>query len=136
MSYKPDNTLTLLPYLTVQNAQESLQFYQKAFGFRLLGDPVKGEDGQIAHVEMAHEDATIMFAPEGSWGSPNKAPKTSGVPCPMGIYLYTPDVDAFYRNAVANGAQSLGEPQDMFWGDRSCRLLDCDGYVWSFGTKL
>jgi PhnB protein len=27
-------------------------------------------------------------------------------------------------------------PQDMFWGDRMCNLLDPDGHSWSFATNV
>ena len=52
----------------------------------------------------------------------------------MSLYLYTDDVDAFFKRAVAAGAKVEKEPADQFWGDRTCCLIDPNGFLWSFGT--
>jgi uncharacterized glyoxalase superfamily protein PhnB len=136
MTYKPDDCPGLIPYLVVRDAEKAVDFYQKAFGFTLTCGPHKGEDGKIQHVEMRYEDTMIMFCPEGAWGQVDKkAPATQGVQSPIVLYVYCKDVDAFYQNAVKNGAEALGAPEDCFWGDRMCRLGDQDGYQWSFATN-
>lgn len=33
--YKPENIPALFPYLTVRNAEKAVEFYEKAFGFRV-----------------------------------------------------------------------------------------------------
>lgn len=83
---------TMIPYLTVQNSAESIKFYETAFGFSLK-EAVKGENEEITHVEMSYKDVLIMFAPEGAYGSPIKAPKTLNVMPSICLYLYCDDVD-------------------------------------------
>jgi len=122
---------TLSVYLTVRDSEKSIAFYEKGFGFKLK-DAAKGESGKIEHVEMTFEDALIMFAPEGAFGGISRAPKTSGTEVPIIIYLYCRDVDAIYKSAIAAGAMSVMVPDDMFWGDRMCRVNDPDGYTWCF----
>jgi PhnB protein len=48
--------------------------------------------------------------------------------------VYCDDVDALCKRAEAAGATVESPPADMFWGDRTCTLVDPDGYKWCFGT--
>lgn len=135
--YKPENFPGLFPYLTVQDAEKAVAFYEKAFGFTVSSEPAKDEQGKIQHAEMMFgKDVCVMFAPEGAWGSPRKAPVSLGVSPSVVLYIYCEDVDAFYRRAVENGAKSVVEPNDGFWGDRFCNLLDPDGHEWTFATHI
>lgn len=130
---RPKGAPWLIPYLTVRNAEASIDFYQRAFGFEKT-DALLSPEGKILHAEMSWRDAKIMLGPEGAYENPNKAPATTNHPCPISLYLYCEDVDALFARAKEAGAPVLGEPQDMFWGDRTCRLGDADGYTWSFAT--
>jgi len=123
----------VMAYLTVRDPTASLAFYQKAFGFAPLGEPLV-EAGKIVHAEMKWHEGVIMFGPEGGFGAEAKSPASSGVPSPLGLYVYCEDVDALYARALAAGATSVSAPQDMFWGDRVCKVKDPDGFTWSFGT--
>lgn len=135
--FKPAGVPQLFPYLTVQNAQRAIDFYRDAFGFYLSSDPAKDEQGNIQHAEMKFgQDCVIMFAPEGSWGSTKRAPATLGVSAALTLYTYCEDVDALYKQAMLNGAVSIMEPNDGFWGDRICGLIDPDGYEWMFATNV
>jgi len=133
--FKPDNYPQLSPYMTVQDADESIAFYERAFGFKLDNEPVREGDA-IMHAEMSLGEAKIMFAPEGAFGSPAKTPATTNVPSPIGLYIYVGDVDAFCQHAQQNGAQVAQEPTNMFWGDRMCRVIDQNGYQWTFATYI
>ncbi len=133
---KPADMPWLTPYLTVRDAEKSLDFYTRAFGFEAGMEPMRDSSGKINHAEMRYREAYIMMAPEGVWGGTSQAPVTSGTEVPLGLYVYCDDVDGFYKNAVDQGAESVDEPNDMFWGDRMCTLRDPDGYVWSFATNV
>lgn len=135
--YKPQGIPGLFPYLVVENAEKSIKFYEKAFGFRLSSQPAKDDQGQIQHAEMKFgEDVCIMFAPEGAWNSVRQTPKKLGVMVSLTLYVYCEDVDAFYKQAIEHGAKSTMEPNDGFWGDRFCSLVDLDGYEWIFATNM
>lgn len=132
----PDGANWLTPYITVSNAEASLEFYQKAFGFE-TGMTMPGPDGSPAHAEMKHQgNAIMMFAPEGAWGSTDKTPVNLKVDSPTSFYVYCADVDALAAQAKTAGAEILNEPEDMFWGDRTVMLRDPDGYKWMFATKV
>jgi uncharacterized glyoxalase superfamily protein PhnB len=50
------------------------------------------------------------------------------------MYLYCNNVDALYQQAIDNGAESVVEPNDAFWGDRFCSILDPDNYEWALAS--
>ena len=130
---RPPQTPWLSPYLTVKDAEAALDFYQRAFGFEKR-NAVPGPDGKVVHAEMTWQEALIMFGAEGAYGGQCKAPATLGVQSPVALYVYCDDVDALCARARAAGAGVDLPPQDMFWGDRMCKLTDPDGHVWNFAT--
>ncbi len=126
----------LIPYLTVQSAEKTLEFYEKAFGFE-RGTCIPGPDGKIMHGEVNYQGQTlVMFSPEGNMGCPAKAPASTAHMPPFNLYVYTHDVDALYLRAVRAGAEALQPPSDMFWGDRMARFRDLNGYQWTFATNV
>lgn len=136
LSWKPENCHDLTPYLMVRDAEESLTFYEQAFGFT-RGMVMPMPSGGVGHAEMHYRGKVIMmFAPEGAWGSTDKCPKTSGAKSSIGLYVYCEDVDALAARARAAGAEVLRELDNAFWGDRVVTLSDPSGYNWTFATKV
>lgn len=133
---RPEGFSWVSPYIIVADVDAAIEFYKKAFGFTTREILHKDENGNTSHAEMFYKDQSMMFGREGGYGGPSKSPKNSGVASPISIYLYTENVDDFYKNATAAGAQSIAPPEDMFWADRMCVLSDLDGYIWSFATHL
>lgn len=123
------------PYITVIDADKAVEFYHKAFKFEKL-HLAPGDDGTTWHAELKYKDQLIMLGKQGAYGCTTQAPAASKVESPMNLYLYCEDVDQFHDAAVKAGAKSLGAPEDMFWGDRMCRLQDPDGYIWCFATTI
>jgi PhnB protein len=130
----PDGYHTVTPALIVRGATEAIEFYKNAFGavelYRCLG-----HDGKtIAHAEIKIGDSVIFLGDEcPDFG--NKAPTTLGGSS-SALCLYLEDVDAAYQKAVAAGIQTVSPPTDMFWGDRSARVVDPFGHVWSLATHV
>jgi PhnB protein len=131
---KPDNMPWLTPCLTVKDADAAVDFYRKAFGFEKRFS-MPGPDGRTAHAEVAWHDGVIMLGPESVAG-PCKSPATSGVRPSSSLYLYCDDVDTLCQRAAAAGAKVETPPQEMFWGDRICTLIDPNGYLWCFATNV
>ncbi len=124
----------LSPYLIVKDADAAIDFYQRAFGFeKRMAMP--GPDGRARHVEMTYHDMVIMFGPECET-TKARPPAASGVPSPVGLYLYCDDVDALYQRATAAGAKAGSPPANQFYGDRVCELKDPDGLTWWFATNV
>ncbi|MGZ3254676.1 MAG: VOC family protein [Burkholderiaceae bacterium] len=130
-TFRPPHTQPLTPYLAVQDAAKSIDFYQAAFGFTVLYS--HEEDLQPIHVQMGMDgEQIIMFGPEGAFAATRKSPKTLGVEATLTFQVYVRDVDAMYGRAIAAGCVSRIAPDDMFWGERYCQVEDIDGYLWGF----
>lgn len=119
------------PYLTVVDAEKSLDFYQNVFGFELK-DAVKDDSGKVVHGELVYNDQTIMLGTQGAYGDDSRAPADSGVKSPVSLYVYCDDVDAMFERATKAGATVGREPEDSFWGDRMCQIADPEGHQWCF----
>ena len=132
---RPDDMPWLVPYLVVKDADKALDFYERAFGFARR-NAMTGDDGKTTHAEVVYKDQVVMFAPEGAYGSPARAPASLGATAAVTLYVYCEDVDALCRRAEAAGAAVAMAPADMFWGDRMCSLIDPDGHAWNFATHI
>jgi len=127
----PEGYHTATPTLTVDNGVRALEFYVKAFSAKKR-EGVSLFDGKILHAEFTVGDSIFMLSDEFP-AMGNRSPKSMGGST-GGVWLYVPDVDATYRQAVGAGAVSLSEPTDMFWGDRHARVRDPFGHEWSIAT--
>jgi PhnB protein len=52
------------------------------------------------------------------------------------FYLYVPNVDDVYKQAVAAGGISFQEPTDQFYGDRTAAVRDNFGNKWYIATHI
>jgi PhnB protein len=128
----PEGTQTLTPYLVVDDAARAIDFYRRVFGAELMYR-MDGPDGRVAYASVRFGDSQIMLSdvfPEAPYQPPKHHPPSAG------MYLYVEDVDAAFQRAVEAGATSQAAPDDMFWGDRWCRLADPFGQVWELATHV
>ena len=119
----PEGYHTITPNLTCRDAARAIEFYKKAFGAEERGDRALGPDGKVMHAEIQIGDSIIML---------NDAMQEP--PQPAALFLYVPDVDKVLAKAVKAGASVLMPAQDMFWGDRFCRVADPAGNKWGIAT--
>jgi PhnB protein len=126
----------VMPQLVVSPCAEALEFYERAFGAQ-LGMRMPGPDGLVMHAEMNIGGSIIMLADEMSMPGEvvRKSPRNAGA-ITGGVMLYVEDVDSVFQRALAEGAKSLREPTDEFWGDRFAQLVDPFGHVWSMATHV
>jgi uncharacterized glyoxalase superfamily protein PhnB len=129
----PDGMHTVTAHLVCAGAADAIEFYKKAFDAVELGR-LSSPQGKLLHAAIRIGDSTVMLADEfPDWGALGpKSLKGS----PVTIHLYVEDVDAFVAQATAAGAKLTMPLQDMFWGDRYCKLEDPFGHQWSVGTHV
>jgi PhnB protein len=120
----PDGYHTVTPYLTVRDAPKVIEFLQQAFGAKISHEPVKRPDGTIMHAQVTVGDSPIMIGEESEMAKPTTS----------SLYLYVSDVDSVYQRAVKAGGNTVMEPTDMFYGDRSGAVKDPSGNSWFIAT--
>jgi PhnB protein len=55
---------------------------------------------------------------------------------PAMFYLYVPNMEAVYKQALAAGATSFQEPTDQPYGDRNAGVKDAFGNKWYIATHV
>jgi PhnB protein len=87
---------------------------------------------RVMHAEIKIGDSRIMLSDEFPGTGCSSPQSIGGTTCQL--FLYVPDVDATYQQAIAAGATSIMAAADMFWGDRYGKLSDPFGHQWGVAT--
>jgi PhnB protein len=129
----PNGFHAVTPSFTLKNTKKALEFYQKAFGAKVM-DSFPTLDGKgIMHAVMQIGDSLIMMGDEMPGPDSPKSAETTGG-SPMCLFIYTPDADAVFKQAVAASGKVIMPMADMFWGDRAGTVQDPFGYQWMIAT--
>lgn len=121
--YIPDGYHAVTPYLVVPDVDQLVDFVKAAFGAEEK-ERVPNQDGQTGHAEVTIGDSYVMMG-----RAQDDFPAVPGM-----LYVYVPDTDATYSQALKAGAKSMQEPQDMFYGDRNATIKDPAGNFWTIAT--
>ncbi|MCX4694055.1 VOC family protein [Streptomyces sp. NBC_01408] len=121
---------SICPTLVYRDAKGAIKLLTEAFGFSQVA-VYEGEDGSVAHAELAYGNGVVMLGSKGTGGVFDKAMGDAG---PSGVYVVVEDVDAHHRRAAEHGAEILMEPTDQDYGSRDYMARDAEGNIWSFGT--
>lgn len=119
----PEGFHSVTPYLLVKDGAKLIEFVERAFGAEQV-ERLEDPDGTVRHAQVKIGDSFVML------GTPQ------GEPMPSSLYLYVPDCDAVYAQALAAGATSIMEPADQFYGDRGAGVTDPCGNLWWIGTHI
>jgi PhnB protein len=130
----PEGYYTVTPGLTFKDSQKAMDFYKKAFGAKVL-DIFPSPTGQgIMHATICIGNSIVMMGDENP-GQSCKSAETLGS-SPISFYIYVPNADASFKQAVAAGATEVMPVTDQFWGDRAGSLKDPFGYSWMIATHM
>jgi PhnB protein len=121
----PKGFHTVTPFLIVQDAAKLLEFINKAFNGETTS-MMKDPDGRVMHATARIGDSIIMTS--------DAMERFPAMPCML--YLYMNDVDAIYKQAIKAGGQSLREPTNEFYGDRSAGIKDAWDNQWWIATHV
>jgi uncharacterized glyoxalase superfamily protein PhnB len=119
----------LFAYLSYRDVDVALAWLE-ALGFETTTRQ-EGDDGSVIHAELRLGDAVVMVAPADE---PYQPPKLIGRSTGQGLYLLVDDVAALHRSALDAGGENVFDPEMTEWGSERARVLDPEGYEWSFGT--
>jgi PhnB protein len=123
---------SLTPSLAVRGAADAIGYYERAFGAQLVR-LMRGPDGSVMHAELRIGDSMVVVYDEIP---------AMGLPAPAGdrhassLLFYTPDADAVFARAVAEGGKELSPMADIFSGDRMGVLVCPYGHRWAIAARV
>jgi PhnB protein len=131
----PDMYRRVTPCLVVQGAAKALEFYADVFGARER-TRIPGPDGTIVHAEIEIGDSVVIVEDMDQQRG-TQAPPSGGLPgSPVFQFIYVEDVDAVVARAVELGAVLQRAPEDQFYGDRDCDVVDPFGHNWTVASHV
>jgi PhnB protein len=124
-SHIPEGLQSVNPYLHPRRAEPVITFLKRAFGAREVAR-YASPDGIVHHAQLRIGDAVVeMGEAHGKYE-----------PMPAMFYIFVPNMDAVYRQALAAGATSFQEPTDQPYGDRNAGVQDVFGNKWYIATHV
>ena len=124
MPSPPEGYHTVTPYLVVKDVESLITFLKEAFDAEET-ERVPGPDGTTRHAEVRIGDSVVMM------GTARGKPPVLGM-----LYVYTEDVDTAYSRALKAGGESIAQPENQFYGDRTAGVTDSQGNIWYIATRV
>lgn len=121
----PEGMRTVTPFIVVNQASMLMEFIKNAFDGKITAQ-MTGEDGKVMHANVTIGDSIIMVSDANE----------KNAPMPCMLYLYVEDVDKVYQQALKAKGQSLREPTNEFYGDRSAGIKDPWDNQWWIATHV
>ena len=119
----------VMPMIVVKSVDAIRNFYVDTLGFSHVMGMV-GKDGQLDFCTVVMGQARIMFM-----RAPGGTPSPTGKQ-PVEIYLEVEDVDGLYNRLKKKGV-GISDPLTLqWWGDRTFKVLDPNGYEIWFYTHI
>lgn len=119
----PEGYHTVTPYLLVADVPREIEFLRQAFGAEESYRSTT-PDGTVNHAAVRIGDSMVMM------GQANEQYPAM----PTMLYLYVPDVDATFEQALRAGGTSVRELKDEEYGDRVGAVKDMNDHQWWIAT--
>jgi PhnB protein len=130
----PEGVQAVFPMLVCGSPEAEMNFCATAFGaVEQVRRP--GPDGSPIHIAMRINGAFLVVQSEFPDAVASRVPNRDGS-SPVVIFVYVADVDQAVERAAGMGAEILMPAQDQFWGDRTARILDPSGHVWTVASRI
>ena len=118
--------------LYVDNVEETLTFYQTAFGFERL---FLHESGQYG--ELKTGDTKLAFSAKELMVQLGKTPGLADPAAPLfELAFETDDVAGAMQAAIAAGATEKQAPRDEPWGQTTGYVIDPNGFLVELCTPM
>lgn len=119
--------------LVCHDIEREIEFCQRVLAASVVVQR-PGPDGHAVHAALAIGDARVILQAEFP-SLASRAPQPDGT-SPIVVLVYVEDVDRSVNEAAALGASVLLPAQDQFWGDRTARVMDPSGHVWTLASRI
>ena len=121
----PEGLFSVNPYLHPRRAEPLISFLKRAFEAEEV-TKYASPDGVVHHAVIRVGDSVLEMGEAHGKYEPMEAM----------FYLYVPNMDDVYRQALAAGATSFQEPTDQPYGDRNAGVKDAFGNKWYIATHV
>jgi uncharacterized glyoxalase superfamily protein PhnB len=120
----------VMPIIAVASVDATRDFYVDTLGFtHMMG--VVGKDGKLDFCSVLLGQAQVMFT--------RNRPAAAAPPADtqaVEIYLEVADVDALHARLAKKGVAIVEPLTQQWWGDRTFKVKDPNGYVVWFYTNV
>jgi PhnB protein len=124
-NHVPKGLFSVNPYLHPRRAEPLISFLKRAFEAEEVAK-YASPDGVVNHAVIRVGDSVLEMGEAHGQYEPMEAM----------FYLYVPNMEAVYRQALAAGATSFQEPTDQPYGDRNAGVKDAFGNKWYIATHV
>jgi PhnB protein len=124
-SHVPEGLFSVNPYLHPRRAEPFIAFLKRAFGAQEVAK-YASPDGVVNHAVVRVGDSVLEMGEAHDKYATMEAM----------FYLYVPNMENVYRQALAAGATSFQEPTDQPYGDRNAGVKDAFGNKWYIATHV
>jgi uncharacterized glyoxalase superfamily protein PhnB len=121
--------VSVMPIIAVESVDATRDFYVDKLGFSHVMGMV-GKDGQLDFVTVVLGAARMMFS-RAAGAASRTTPKQS-----VEIYLAVADVEAYHATLKQKGVAITDPLTVQWWGDRTFKVLDPNGYQLWFYTNV
>jgi PhnB protein len=124
----PEGVRSLTPNLILRDCSRAIEFYKQALGAKELSRAIAPNGKSVWHASLQIGDS-LIFLNDPMGQEPWKEPSGQ-------LWVYGPDVDGRFEQAVKAGAKAVMPVADMFWGDRMGTVVDPFGQTWTLATHI
>lgn len=119
-------------YLVVRSLDDAMKFYKKVFGAS-EAERYADNKGKVWYSVVNINDSPLQimepFKDMALVATSQRAKAADGDSSMLSVTVE--DVDATFKAAIKNGAKSIIEPHNAYWGDRYAEFRDPFGHRWS-----
>ncbi|MEE9380276.1 MAG: VOC family protein [Hyphomonadaceae bacterium] len=121
----------VLPYLTVDDGDAAIKFYEAAFDGE-CNVRMPSEDGRVMHASIKVNGGYVMLSDDiMDGGGGTRAPAKAGATTVTVHLEYEGDAQPVWDSAIAAGAEMVMPFEKQPWGLVYGKLRDPFGHVWS-----
>jgi len=132
VSYIPDGTPTISPYIMIRDLEAAIAFYENAFDAKIT-EKEPGVDGNINGAQMRVGSSIIMLGQNRGINVPS--PTWEDFPA-LSLYVYVEDCDTVHQQSIEAGATELEPVEKRYYGDRRGAVIDPFGVLWWIATQV
>jgi uncharacterized glyoxalase superfamily protein PhnB len=116
--------MPVIPCLRITDYEKAKAFYVTGLGFAIDWEH-RFEPHFPVFMQLTHGDLTFYLSQHTGDCQPGGL-----------VFLYVPDVDAWYAGITARGIACESPPEDQPWGMRDFRVKDPFGNTLDIATRL